>query len=1665
MYLRLQVLATDIAVRGARASIFSACASLPLIIAAVAWLAPAQICAAPQSPHSAADGVTCLDCHVKYGGLSGVLEGTAGGGSTLDLEDASAQWEVDEWAGGVVSFVSGVNKGQYREIVSNTATVLSWEHPLATPAGDGDAYQLGKTTEHDVATQCKGCHNPTGMAPTMDKVAVHEVSSGATVVGCGKCHDAHNLGENTGRGAGLVRKNLRWPTVSQDLALPSGNAENDYIQNAEPYAGVCEICHTETAFHRNSADGNHVHLADYSCVTCHNHSGGFARPDCGSCHGYPPVDTDSLVWAPPGPTGSTVAGSHATHATEQGYLCGSCHNGAAGSGPTHASGQVSLGFSLFEGAMTGGSYDGQAAVTYESTEPGTTITNNGSTTCSNVYCHGQLADGTVWGGGADVTPEWGGTVNCLSCHGGAGLTTGLAANHGTHTDADTYVFDCERCHSDTVEGSQTIKDRTVHADGVKDVAFAGNGEHDAGTGTCSSTDCHSDGTGGAPNTPVSWGDDGPLGCVGCHDGRTHDATEIGTNGHARLVGSDWVREYPCQFCHAATTDVAGEIVDYAKHVNGAVDVVMPEEWSIPGSPDPSYDPETGVCSNVYCHSDGTTVTPNVRDFAWDEGRTSCNSCHGHPTGACEECHDDGRTGWAAGEEWKAAMPMYPNGGPGSDLANTHERHLATDFTCDDCHALTIENGSCTDCHVDAIPGGSMDELNHINADYHVNHTKDVQFLEGGSYDPVTKTCSNTACHTGSAPTWGDSVNDAVVCFSCHGTTEDDVDDFAIFNGTRGLVNMLEWTDTGHGRSAEAGNYASGNPPAAFPGNPCWYCHDNTVVHNVPANPFRLQMHHQFESRFERECVYCHMEGKDEECLSCHEDDESLAPQLETIPGPPDHAAYADGEESCTTVCHDSDATQHKSGAGLWTPAEKDDVKNQYMQMGVCLKCHEDDSNDQCQQCHTGEQYELGFDPGSGRVAAVSKATSTHFGFKHFEQYEATGKWKGGKFCWDCHDPHGDTNLYQIQDMVATETDGIFGAPTARAEVSFTRRMTGLDYVRTSPPYDGLCNVCHTEMGQHYRYDYGDGHMAGRVCTTCHEHRFGDSHASGKACDSCHQNKPIPRHTAFSQPRDCTKCHKGVVGERMDIIGQFQSNSHHVQGPDVTNKHCYACHWEATADGLLDVEYHGGYNPVEHETTPDAAVDLVIWGPGERPETYEEGVTATVFRADQIGTANERENVTAVTLHCLGCHDDANNDVWPFNVVDPENGDCKTPRQYAWDGTSIGARYSQTGTTTWGKYSTVSGAAKKNMQKAFSAHGNAPANAGGWSATTGEDGALVNTRAGSEAVQCFDCHSSHGSKTQGVTSGYVTFNGTRNGGNLKETQAGKGGYFVTYKAAGKTDGVNPYEAGAAQCFDCHETENAGATPWGYASTYGATAPIVGYRDGSYFGEGPRGVTSRYAYKADKAVIGGHFKASSPLENTPMMTIDGLCSPCHDPHGVSPSLKEKQAYAVPLLKGTWLTSPYKEDAPMSVVRTKNNVTTPNVYLDQNTFGGSATIVEDEELFGGLCLSCHPKDDLTDGVAKNQSWRSLDRVHESVKGWGGNTKHNFPCSKCHQAHNSGLPRLLRTNGLDINHRGRVESGGAAGSGSRGSYPRGRNYRMQNCHPTPEGWPNNLWNGVTPW
>jgi len=770
--------------------------------------------------------------------------------------------------------------------------------------------------------------------------------------------------------------------------------------------------------------------------------------------------------------------------------------------------------------------------------------------------------------------------------------------------------------------------------------------------------------------------------------------------------------------------------------------------------------------------------------------------------------------------------------------------------------------------------------------------------------------------------------------------------------------------------------------------------------------------------------------------------------------------------------------------------------------------------------------------------------------------------------------------------------------------------------------------------------------------------------------------------AFAE--SCLKCHDS-------IIKQFKGNSHHIQGVETSDRHCYACHWEATEDGNVNSSYHG----------KNGAVDLVVWINGTRPVDFLTGKTAVSFTPTAIGGKNERTMVAGITVHCLSCHNDDALKSTPFA------GDPNSPGKYAWDRESIASRYSSKKTTSWGKYSTATSNRKKQITKAFSAHGNTAMNEGGWREMTGYDGNMPLTRGGNSAknVECFDCHNSHGSNAAGVTASYPSFDKSSNGGILKQTLAGQSGYKSDYQPAinSYNKSKNPFNSGAGLCFDCHETASAGITPWGYSSTFGAAKPIMGYKDSPGFGDGLKGSSARYGNRQGRGEISSsHLKAGTPLHYNASEQINGLCTPCHDPHGISRTLGKDMDYAIPLLKGSWLTSPYKEDGPPDRIPSRaksgidgseganavNRSSGSNIakdtdynkvnkdsgsnfnqvnraagsnfakdtdynrinkdagsnfakdsdynkvnrdsgsnfnqvnraagsnfakdtdynrinkdagsnfakdsdynkvnrdsgsnfnqvnraagsnfakdtdynrinkdagsnfakdsdynkvnrdsgsnfnqvnrdagsnfakdsdynrvnrdagsnlpkaaaipdreldsnstnrdansnfaksgsgaprepmqgmkyHMDRNTFGDKKWITEDDTIFAGICLICHKKENLT-GTTQSAS------VHKTVKGWGNNNEHSFPCSKCHQAHNSGLPRLMQTNcfesgppGLRDKSAASWQSTGKETQPARSGDPAGRNV---GCHvkqfgkagSSPES---GNWREVSPW
>ena len=828
---------------------------------------------------------------------------------------------------------------------------------------------------------------------------------------------------------------------------------NSFADGDATVDGICQVCHTQTIAFNSSGtleDPTNKHpknVAGTDCKSCHTHTNNF-KAACNACHGYPPIDAtaggpsglaDNNGATAGGTTGSTTPGAHARHVTTEGISCASCHVNSAGLGATHNNGDlnVTLGFYLFNGAVQGGSYNGQTTVNYNATAttPATTTSKLGGLTCGTVYCHSTVQGLGGTGAPTYKTPSWTNAlpnnVICGSCHNDntetAGAAhTGVIMSSGTHTkhvSSSGYSMPCSSCHSVAGSGTSSHVNYTINVaieanyGGTYGGDTANTGTHTPGQGygTCSTTYCHSTGTATPAYTAPVWG--GTVVCGDCHGADA--TTPPSSSSHAKHVGSSSVYKFNCKKCHSTTVDSTAAdsttkpgIVDKSVHVmNKTRDVNLNTSDPLVGS----LATNSGTdCTNIYCHSTGKAAdVPTVQLPAAYSGTHYSTVTWGATTITCASCH--GKTATVAG------MPDYTSVGTGQATSNSHSKHVNQASDCGICHTDTTTTGT-------AIKAASTLHINQIrNVNFAASFDQNAG-TNSDNYSTLNKTCSSISCHGPGTPQWGGA---SQTCSSCHVGTGD-LNDYTWNNyaGTAARIDSTQWGYSGHGKTT--GSYdvtlnpAANLPAAAGAGDPCLYCHDGTgVAHGDATNVFRLR--------------------------------------------------------------NFADATFGKNGA--------------------CMKCH-----------GTGQ---AGVDPdGSGTVYATKTATKKvdkyHFGTQHSDPLGLNG----GLFCWDCHDPHGDSTgaagpIAMVQLNPAQASNATTGAPTTATSnaVTFTARSAASDY--GSNVATKICNVCHTykaadpnKMVHYYNTTpFTDNHNSGTVCTQCHKHgadtTYNGDAFKGVGCNGCH----------------------------------------------------------------------------------------------------------------------------------------------------------------------------------------------------------------------------------------------------------------------------------------------------------------------------------------------------------------------------------------------------------------------------------------------------------------------------------------------------------------------------------------------------------------------------------
>ncbi|MEJ2201162.1 MAG: hypothetical protein P8X63_09140, partial [Desulfuromonadaceae bacterium] len=124
----------------------------------------------------------------------------------------------------------------------------------------------------------------------------------------------------------LARNLITTPNSgSREVRLFRATGVNSFADGDTTYDGVCEVCHTQTAHHRNDGSGpQQSHFDGTRCTSCHAHENGFAGlnhttagfvlpvAECLECHGTPDSDLVGSV-----------------HDND----CGLCHVDPQGAGP------------------------------------------------------------------------------------------------------------------------------------------------------------------------------------------------------------------------------------------------------------------------------------------------------------------------------------------------------------------------------------------------------------------------------------------------------------------------------------------------------------------------------------------------------------------------------------------------------------------------------------------------------------------------------------------------------------------------------------------------------------------------------------------------------------------------------------------------------------------------------------------------------------------------------------------------------------------------------------------------------------------------------------------------------------------------------------------------------------------------------------------------------------------------------------------------------------------------------------------------------------------------------------------------------------------------------------------------------------------------------------
>lgn len=343
-----------------------------------------------------------------------------------------------------------------------------------------------------------------------------------------------------------------------------------------------------------------------------------------------------------------------------------------------------------------------------------------------------------------------------SLSGGTETTAVAVGAHEAHGKAAPEwhrKVECADCH--------VVPDRVdapghIDGDGKAEVVFSMNAGGTSSTwgGTTCTTGCHGKAAwGGTSPTPIWTRVDGKQAeCGSCHGAPPPSPHPAGSN---------------CASCHPTMEENSLAFRDPTRHIDGKVDMTTPGA--------------TGGCTT--CHGSATNAAPpkdlkgnttattptvgahqaHLKASTWHRA-VVCSSCHVVPTEQTSPGHLDGDniaeikfdTLNPAGTFTKAnstCATMYCHGN-GRGNTGTIAFTAAGPLACTACHQtngtgmsgrhrkhIDDENMKCSQCHKDVVSS----TMTILKADLHINGAHEVK-MDNGTWNPATRSCSNTGCH-------------------------------------------------------------------------------------------------------------------------------------------------------------------------------------------------------------------------------------------------------------------------------------------------------------------------------------------------------------------------------------------------------------------------------------------------------------------------------------------------------------------------------------------------------------------------------------------------------------------------------------------------------------------------------------------------------------------------------------------------------------------------------------------------------------------------------------------------------------------------------------------------------------------------------------------------------